>query len=133
MKIITVSAVVIVREDGWVLTVRKNGTTGFMMPGGKPEAGEDARTCALREVREELGLVLESHQLADLGVFEARALNEPDMTVRAHVFTVRGLTPGVLDTVQAAAEIAELKWVNPATERENQADLNLSHIFPALV
>lgn len=133
MKIITVSAVVFIRQDGMVLTVRKGGTTGFMMPGGKPEVGEDARATALREVQEELGLVLDDQQLEELGVFDAAALNEPGMVVRGHVFVVRNYDAQALAHLQPAAEIAELKWVDPAVAIENQADLNVSYIFPAVV
>ena len=37
---IFVSAAVITDAAGRVLVVRKHGTTVFMQPGGKPEAGE---------------------------------------------------------------------------------------------
>ncbi|MDQ4110455.1 MAG: NUDIX domain-containing protein, partial [Actinomycetota bacterium] len=39
-----------------MLTVRKNGTTKFMLPGGKLEPGESAAEAAVREVAEELGV-----------------------------------------------------------------------------
>ena len=41
-------------RDGHVLTVRKRGTSMFMFPGGKPEAGESPVEAGVREVREEL-------------------------------------------------------------------------------
>ena len=50
-----VAAVAFVR-DGHVLTVRKRGTTRFMLPGGKLEPGESAYAAAVREIREEVGL-----------------------------------------------------------------------------
>src|SRR5690606_24338088 len=62
---IVVSAVVLADADGHVLIVRKKGTTSFMHPGGKPEPGEAPERCAVREVEEELGLVLEP-ELLDL-------------------------------------------------------------------
>ena len=56
MGVITVSAICFEREDGTVLTVRKRGTHAWMLPGGKPEPGETAAECAVREVLEELGV-----------------------------------------------------------------------------
>jgi 8-oxo-dGTP pyrophosphatase MutT (NUDIX family) len=100
---IVVSAVAMVR-DGQVLTVRKRGTCRFMLPGGKWEPGEEPDDAAIREVREELGLVVEGVQL--LGVFEADAANEPGHLVRSHVFVAQ--LPG---EPQIAAEIEELRWV----------------------
>ena len=39
-RVVNVCAVAIRNQDGLVLTVRKQGSDGFMMPGGKPEPGE---------------------------------------------------------------------------------------------
>nr|WP_234802578.1 NUDIX domain-containing protein [Mycobacteroides salmoniphilum] len=41
------------------MTVRKQGSTRFMLPGGKPDVGESAAQTAVREVREELSVHLE--------------------------------------------------------------------------
>lgn len=133
---IVVSALVIRDSLGEVLTVRKRGTTGFMLPGGKPEPGETAEETARREATEELGLVLDSYSLMNLGTYEAAALNEAGRTVRAHVYLVV-TAGGVADLDQAApsAEIEEICWIHPDPARadhSNQADLNTQHIFPLL-
>ena len=52
-RVVNVCAVAIRNRDGLVLTVRKQGSDGFMMPGGKPEPGETPLQTACREVREE--------------------------------------------------------------------------------
>ena len=65
----------VIRDDrGRLLTVRKRGTQRFMLPGGKPEPGEDDATALARELREELGVTVISARL--LGRFEAEAANE---------------------------------------------------------
>ena len=56
---IRVSAVVLTNDDGQIALVRKQGTTAFMFPGGKPEADEAGLDAAVREVAEELGLTLD--------------------------------------------------------------------------
>ena len=58
MPDIHVSAAVIVDDTGRVLVVRKQGTTRFMQPGGKPEPGETPSQTLIRELHEELGLRL---------------------------------------------------------------------------
>lgn len=116
-----------------MLTVRKRGTTGFMLPGGKPEPGESYEQAAAREVFEELGLKIPAAGLQKIGVFTTAALNEADTQVEGHVF----LAPPI-DTawnkVYPRSEIEQLRWVHPATgNHQNQAPLNLEAIFPALL
>jgi 8-oxo-dGTP pyrophosphatase MutT (NUDIX family) len=107
---IHVSAAVILDEDGRLLLVRKNGTTAFMQPGGKPEPGETASETLSRELAEELGIRIPPHDLRPLGEFTAAAANEPGFLVVADVFAadLGGQSPRV------GAEIAELCWVSRA-------------------
>ncbi|MBP6684877.1 MAG: NUDIX domain-containing protein, partial [Leucobacter sp.] len=73
---IRVSAVVIRDPEGRVLNVRKRGTSMLMLPGGKPEPGEDPRDTAIREFAEELGVQLDPLRLRGLGEFRSPAANE---------------------------------------------------------
>lgn len=128
-RLIHVSAVVIRNAQGLVLTVRKRGTHRFMLPGGKPEAGESPRQTAVREVAEELGVLLEESNLTDVGVFTAPAANEDGFRAHAHVYSH--------DTVLVdapAAEIEELRWldVSGATLPQDLAPLLEHHVIPAL-
>ncbi len=107
-SVVVVAAVVVLDEHRRVLTVRKSGTSRFMLPGGKPEAGEDLRAAAIRELAEEVGLELAGHDLQDWGIHTDIAANEPDTTVRAGVYA---WTRRVTRTVLPAAEIAELRWL----------------------
>lgn len=106
--VVVVAAVVVLDEHRRVLTVRKSGTSRFMLPGGKPEAGEDLRATAIRELAEEVGLDLGEDDLLDWGIHTDVAANEPDTTVRAGVYAWTGR---VTHTVAPAAEIAELRWL----------------------
>ncbi|MBB4140084.1 8-oxo-dGTP pyrophosphatase MutT (NUDIX family) [Microbacterium invictum] len=107
---IHVSAAVILDDEGRLLVVRKEGTTAFMQPGGKPEPGETAGETLSRELDEELGVRIEPERLRALGTFTAAAANEPGFLVVADVFEadLAGQRP------QVAAEIAELRWVTRA-------------------
>lgn len=105
-RVISVSAVVLTRLDGAVITVRKRGTDRFMLPGGKWEAGESARECAAREVGEELGVMLAPELLSSVGLFESATANEPGFLLVSEVFAADCDSPAV-----PAAEIAEARWV----------------------
>ncbi len=50
------AGVLFVNEQGWPLVVEPTYKPTWEIPGGAVEAGEDPRTCAVREVREELGI-----------------------------------------------------------------------------
>jgi 8-oxo-dGTP pyrophosphatase MutT (NUDIX family) len=127
-KLIRVSAVVLRDDAGRVLTVRKRGTVRFMLPGGKPEAGESAAETALREAHEELGVALDAALLEPLGVFHSAAANEPDHLLESAVFT-----HPIVDIAGPAAEIDELRWLDPAGELpDDLAPMLQFHVLPAL-
>ena len=98
-----------------------------MLVGGKPEAGETPRQCAVREVSEELGVGLNADRLRDLGTFHSIAVNE-GVPLTAHVFiSDERVSPSV------QAELAALRWVDPADPGDGQAPLNIDLVFPLLV
>lgn len=124
------SAICFERSDGAVLTVRKRGTSMWMLPGGKPEPGETAAACAAREVEEELGVRLAETDLALLGTFETRAANEAGFALVATVFRSRAaIAPS------PRAEIAACRWIDPADGIDDvaEAPLNREIVFPLLV
>jgi len=99
-----------------------------MLPGGKPEPGESAAQAAIRECAEELGLKLGREQLTALGVFTADAANEPGLTLEGSVF--EHPLPG---EPRAAAEIAELRWLEPTQPLPyDLAPLLEPHVLPTL-
>ena len=107
--------------------MRKESSTKFQLPGGKLEAGETPLDAAAREVAEEIGVELRLPELTLLGTFDAPAANEPGETVRGHIFTY---PRPVL--ARAAAEIAEVAWVNPTDPDRDLAHLLRDEVFPAL-
>ena len=109
MPDIRVSAAVIVDRAGRVLVVRKQGTTRFMQPGGKPEPGETAAQTLIRELDEELSLRVEESDLEPLGTFVSAAANEPGHRVIADAFAMRAEPEDVV----VQAELAELRWLEP--------------------
>lgn len=127
MNEIRVAAVVLRRDNGDVLTVRKQGTSRFMLPGGKPEGDEAPMATAIREAAEEVGVALAPERMELLGQFQGPAANEPDHLLISTVY----LHP--LETVpQIAGEIAELRWQSPEDESEDLAPMLVLNVFPAL-
>lgn len=130
-SIIRVAAVVICDSQRRILTVRKRGTHRFMLPGGKPEAGEDPHQTAAREAYEEIGLDLDAHTLEHLGQFSADAANEPGQLVQAEAYLLP--EPQRPEDLQATAEIDELRWM-PAEQivaGSDIAPLLSTQIIPA--
>ncbi|MFC4140583.1 MULTISPECIES: NUDIX domain-containing protein [unclassified Microbacterium] len=127
MTDIHVSAAVITDSEGRALLVRKTGTERFMQPGGKPEAGETAAETLVRELREELGLVVFQDQLRPLGTFVSDAANEPGHRVVATAFAMTA-EPG---EVVVQAELAELRWITEAEQGGLPlAPLSEEHLLP---
>lgn len=107
--VIRVAAAYITNAAGELLLVRKRGTDAFMNPGGKYEHGETAPQTLVRELGEELGLVIEERALEYVGLFETAAANEPGHLLEAEVFRFV-----LAASVAPLAEIEELRWVDPA-------------------
>jgi 8-oxo-dGTP pyrophosphatase MutT (NUDIX family) len=91
---IVVSAVCVFDNTGRLLTVRKRGTSMFMHPGGKPEAGETVGQTAARELAEEVGIVVDPRELQLMGVWIADAANEAATDIEAAVFLAPGTWEG---------------------------------------
>jgi 8-oxo-dGTP diphosphatase len=110
---IEIAAAVVLNGDGELLLVRKRGTSAFMQPGGKIEPDEAPVDALVRELREELGMVIDPGDPVYLGRFSAQAANEPDALVVAELFEL------VVDIDPVpAAEIEEMIWVSPESPEE---------------
>ena len=123
-----VTASVCVVRDGALLTVRKRGTSMFMLPGGKLEPGESFVDCAVREAAEEVGLVLTAADLVEIGDWTVAAANEPGALVRSAVF----VAPPDQPEPEARGEIDELRWVRLGERSADLAPLLVERVLPAL-
>jgi 8-oxo-dGTP diphosphatase len=122
---IRIAAALLCDARGRTLLVRKRGTSAFMQPGGKIEPHEEPLSALLRELREELGLVVPSSEPVHLGRFTAPAANEPGRSVDCELYRVD--LPG---EVAPAAEIEEIAWVGTSPAGLELAPLTEFHVLP---
>jgi len=127
-RVIHIVAAVIRDAAGRSLLVRKHGAAVFQQPGGKRDPGDaDELATLARELHEELGCELLRDSARLLCHCSAPAANEPGHVVEAAVYMVE-----VRGTVVAQAEIAELRWIDPAAPDVPVARLSREHILPLL-
>src|SRR6476469_4554445 len=98
------ASVAIVRRDDLLLIQRNRAPSEglWTLPGGRLEAGESAEQCAIRELKEELGLA----------VFALRPL----IVLRHGQYRLQTFATQAYEgeIVADAAEIRDWRWVRPA-------------------
>lgn len=104
-KITKVGACIVSRSR--ILLVRKEGSSVFILPGGKPEPGEDGPETLRRELREELGCEVSDPSVAYLGSFSDVAADAVATTVTVILYSAE-----LLGTPAPLAEIAEIAWLD---------------------
>lgn len=108
LPMVGVGAIII--EDGRVLLVKRAHPpmqAQWSIPGGVLEVGEMVREAALREAREETGLIVEPGEL--LGVYD-RILHNAEKRVQYHYVLIDFLCRKVGGELAAASDAAEVRW-----------------------
>jgi 8-oxo-dGTP diphosphatase len=118
--LVGVGAIII--EDDRVLLVKRAHPplqAQWSIPGGVLEVGEMVREAALREAREETGLIVEPGEL--LGVYD-RILYNAEKRVQYHYVLIDFLCRRVGGELLAADDAAEVRWFT----REELPQLDLA-------
>src|SRR5215472_1070089 len=112
---------IIIADDRVVLVKRAHPPIQgqWSIPGGVLEVGELVREAAVREAREETGLIVEAGEL--LGVFD-RVLRDAQKRVQYHYVLIDFLCRPVGGEFLAASDAAEVSWFT----REELPALNLA-------
>ncbi|ATO13127.1 DNA mismatch repair protein MutT [Micromonospora sp. WMMA2032] len=97
-------------ENGAILSSRSRGKDVYYLPGGKREAGESDLDTLVREIREEMSVVVDPRSASPAGVFEAQAHGHPYGTV----VRMRCYTAHYRGTLRPANEIEEIAWLGYA-------------------
>src|ERR1700730_9213484 len=120
VPLVGVGAIII--EDSRVLLVKRAHPplqAQWSIPGGVLEVGELVREAAIREAREETGLIVEPADL--LGVYD-RVLRNAEQRVQYHYVLIDFLCHRVGGELHAASDAAEVRWFT----REELPALNLA-------
>jgi 8-oxo-dGTP diphosphatase len=108
LPLVGVGAVII--ENARVLLVKRAHPpleAQWSIPGGVLEVGEMVREAAVREVREETGLIVEPGDL--LGVYD-RVLRNAEQRVQYHYVLIDFLCRPAGGELQAADDATEVRW-----------------------
>jgi len=108
LPLVGVGAVII--ENARVLLVKRAHPpleAQWSIPGGVLEVGEMVREAAVREVREETGLIVEPGDL--LGVYD-RVLRNAEQRVQYHYVLIDFLCRPAGGELQAADDATEARW-----------------------
>ena len=109
LRLVLVAACVLIDPDGRVLIARrpegKSMAGLWEFPGGKIEAGERPEETVIREMREELGVVIKEACLAPF-IFASHSY--PDFHLLMPLFLCRRW-----DGIASAREGQEIAWVRP--------------------
>jgi 8-oxo-dGTP diphosphatase len=95
-----------------ILSTKSFNKDKYYIPGGKRETGESDHEALIREVREELTVELLPDTIQFVGVFEAQAHGHPEGTA----VKMTCYTANYTGTLQPAAEIEEMRWLNHADQ-----------------
>ncbi|HEV3512346.1 MAG TPA: NUDIX hydrolase [Candidatus Sulfotelmatobacter sp.] len=100
---------IIIRDDRVLLVKRAHPPIQgqWSIPGGVLEVGELVREAAIREAREETGLIVEPADL--LGVYD-RILRNEEQRVQYHYVLIDFLCRPVGGELRAASDAAEVRW-----------------------
>ncbi|MBP9760476.1 MAG: NUDIX domain-containing protein [Candidatus Pacebacteria bacterium] len=109
----TIRARAIIMHEGALLVVKHRADTPYaVLPGGHLEWGEDPRTCVIREITEELGIVPDIGRLLFVHTF---LNNDTTQTVEFHFEVLNGVAYAHPHGSEGSHvhEIAEVLWTAP--------------------
>jgi 8-oxo-dGTP diphosphatase len=116
-----------VTDGDRVLLVKKRGGHRFILPGGKPEVGEEDLQTLQREIHEELGCVIEAKSIEFLGSFTDWAADMTDVTVTVRLYKGR-----LIGRPSPKSEIESLRWVGNREDESSLAPSLRNQILPFL-
>jgi 8-oxo-dGTP diphosphatase len=111
-----------------ILLVRKRGSRTYILPGGKPEAGEDDVKALVRELDEELGCQIDLATLTYIGSFSDQIADQDSGIVIVRLYSAQ-----LIGQPAPQAEIEELRWVQPSISDVPLAPSLTNKIIPYLI
>ncbi|MFD2969637.1 NUDIX hydrolase [Sphingobacterium bambusae] len=122
-KQLPTAGLLVVREDRLLLAFSRNKQAWYL-PGGKIDAGETAKEALLREIEEELGVVLDEEKLVYYGHVTADAYGEENLQMEQSCF----LYP-TLDQLDPSNEIEAVAYFSQ--QAYQQEDIQVEGVLIA--
>ncbi len=118
MKIIDKLAWIEIKDKS-ILSTKSYGKDKYYIPGGKRETGESDEQALIREINEELSVIIDTKTLSYVGTFEAQAHGHTEgILVKMTCYT--GKYAG---EIKANSEIEEIKWLKYA-DKDNISEVD---------
>ncbi|MBC8767035.1 NUDIX domain-containing protein [Arenibacter sp. BSSL-BM3] len=112
--------------DQKLLAIKPKGKTNFILPGGQKEPKESDVMTLSREIKDELGIILDISSFEHLGIFEARANGrKPNILIRSTCYSSE-----YTGELKVNPEVGEIFWLN-YVDRESVSEVD-SLIFDIL-
>lgn len=118
---------VIIRDRHFLVT-RSAGKDIFIAPGGKLEEGETAVQALVREMEEEVQVIINPVTLEVLGTFTALAAGREGVTLQMDVFVIHDFK----GEIKPSSEVEEIKWVNTQTTDVLMGSIFEHEVMPLL-
>ncbi len=101
-------------KNNSILLAKSHRKDKYYIPGGKREIGENDEEALIREIREELSVIIDKNTLNFIGVFEAQAHAQPE-GVFVKMTCYSGAYVGEL---KINSEIEAIRWFKYAEKDE---------------
>jgi 8-oxo-dGTP pyrophosphatase MutT (NUDIX family) len=95
-------------QNGQILSTKSKGKTKYYLPGGKREVGESDVQTLIREIAEELSVVIIPNTAEYIGTFSAQSDGDKE-GINVIMTCYKAKYSGSL---KANSEIEEIKWLN---------------------
>lgn len=95
-------------QNGKILSTKSKGKTKYYIPGGKRENGESDEQTLIREIIEELSVVIVPHTAEYLGTFSAQS----DGAKEGIIVMMTCYKAKYVGCLKANSEIEEIKWLS---------------------
>lgn len=118
----------IIIKDRKVLVHKAKGEEVFLAPGGSIEPGETPKQALVRELNEEIRILVDEKNLETFGTFASPATNEANRRVQIEAFLVK-LWAG---DIQPDSETEEIKWIDSKTNSIKIGWIFKNEILPKL-